>query len=171
MEYNGVRKVYEIKLSEKELKELIEKYFKEKTNKEVKFTTKTTREQEGSYCRECEYAKTRYFLEQEINIAGLTKLAKLELSEEEIKGILKEMLKQYEITYISFKSTFEYQTQYEFKTPVFKEVKICFTEEKKQSKGFNSILGIQETSQERPQSMYDKNIGGQNEDWSLRRKF
>ena len=52
MEYNGVRKVYEIKLSAKELKELIEKYFKEKTNKEVKFTTKTTREQEGSYERE-----------------------------------------------------------------------------------------------------------------------
>ena len=152
MEYNGVKKVYVIKLSPKELKELIEKYFKEKTNKEVKFITKTTREQEGSYCRESEYAKTRYFLEQEINIIGLTKLAKLELSEEEIKSILKEILNQFEITYISFKSTFEYQTQYEFKTPVFQEVKICFTEEKKQS-------------------MYDKNIGGQNEDWSLRRKF
>mgnify|MGYP003290704519 CR=1 FL=1 len=167
MEYNGVRKVYEIKLSPKELKELIEKHFKEKINKEVKFTTKTTIEQEGSYCRESEYAKTRYFLEQEINIAELTKLAKLELSEEEIKGILKDILKQYEITYISFKSTFEYQTQYEFKTPVFKEVKICFTKEKEKLKGFKS----KETPQERAQSIYDKNKGGYYEDWNLCRKF
>ena len=44
MEYNGVRKVFEITISKEELKQLIEKYFLEKTNKKVIFTTRTTTE-------------------------------------------------------------------------------------------------------------------------------
>lgn len=173
MEYKGVQKVYSISFNEKELKQIIEKYFLDKTNKEVKFTTKTTKETQGYFANESEYAKTRYYLEQEVLIAGITKKAKMELSEDDIKQVLKDALTQYEITYISFKSGFDYQTQYEFKTPVFKEVKVHFVQrEKEQTQGFNSILNITDTPQDRPQSMYDpRNTGGHYEDWSLRRKF
>ena len=38
------------------------KTFRDKTGKKVMFSTKTTSEREGSYCRESEYAKTRYYL-------------------------------------------------------------------------------------------------------------
>lgn len=146
MEYNGVRKVFEITISKEELKQLIEKYFLEKTNKKVTFSTRTTTEREGAYCRESEYAKTRYFLEQEVEIVGLIKQATLELTEEEIKQMLKEIFKEYDVTYISFKSKFEHKYQYEFKEPIFEGVHIYYAEKEKEK-------------------------GDNDEDWSLRRKF
>ena len=118
----------------------------EKTNKKVTFSTRTTTEREGAYCRESEYAKTRYFLEQEVEIVGLIKQATLELTEEEIKQMLKEIFKEYDVTYISFKSKFEHKYQYEFKEPIFEGVHIYYAEKEKEK-------------------------GDNDEDWSLRRKF
>ena len=160
-------------INSKWIKTNIRKILFKKTNKEIKFTTKTAKETQGYFGNESEYAKTRYYLEQEIQIINITKIAKLELTEEEIKKILKEILTQYEITYISFKSGFEYQSQYEFKSPVFKEVKIHFVQkEQNQTQGFGSTLNMVDTSHQRAQSMHDpRNTGGHYEDWSLRRKF
>lgn len=171
MEYKGVQKVNSFTLNNNELKQVIEKYFLDKTNQEVKFITKSKKEIQGYFGNESEYAKTRYFIEQDVSILGITKKAEIELSEEDIKQILKEALPEYEITYVSFKSGFNYETIHEIKTPVFREVRVHFIQ-KEQIKGFNSILDITDVPEKRPQSMYDpKNPGGYYEDWSLRRKF
>lgn len=145
MEYNGVRKVYQIVIDPQELKLLLEKYFQDKTNKKVNFNTKTTTEING-YFTQTEYAKTRYFLEQEVEVVGLIKQATIELTEEDIKNMLKEIYSEYDITYVSFKSKFEHKYQYEFKEPIFESVHIYYAEK-------------------------EKGKGDNNEDWSLRRKF
>ena len=54
--------------------------------------------------------------------------------------------KEYDVTYISFKSKFEHKYQYEFKEPVFEGVHVYYAEKEKEK-------------------------GDNNEDWSLRRKF
>ena len=77
---------------------------------------------------------------------GLIKQATLELTEEEIKQMLKEIFQEYDVTYISFKSKFEHKYQYEFKEPVFEGVHVYYAEKEKEK-------------------------GDNNEDWSLRRKF
>ena len=173
MEYKGVQKVNSFSLNNNELKQVIEKYFLDKINKKVKFITKSKKEIQSYFGNESEYAKTRYYLEQDILILGITKKAEIELSEEDIKQILKNALPQYEITYVSFKSGFNYETIYDVKIPVFREVKVHFIQkEKEQTNGSNSILDITDVPEKREQSMYEpKNPGGYYEDWSLRRKF
>lgn len=145
MEYNGVRKVYQIVVTKEELKLLLEKYFQDKTNKKVNFNTKTSTEING-YFTQTEYAKTRYFLEQEVEVVGLIKRATIELTEEDIKNMLKEIFSEYDVTYVSFKSKFEHKYQYEFKEPIFEGVHIYYAEK-------------------------EKGKGDNDEDWSLRRKF
>lgn len=145
MEYNGAKKVYQIVVNPEELKLLLEKYFHEKTNKKVIFKTKTTTEF-GGYFTQSEYAKTRFYLEQEVQVVGLIKKATIELTEEDIKTILKEIFDSYDVTYISFKSEFEHKHPYEFKEAIFEGVHVYYAEKEKKK-------------------------GDNNEDWSLRRKF
>ena len=75
MEYKGVQKVNSFSLNNNELKQVIEKYFLDKTNQEVKFITKSKKEIQGYFSNESEYAKTRYFIEQDVSILGITKKA------------------------------------------------------------------------------------------------
>lgn len=171
MNNQGVQKVYEIKLTENELKQVIEKYIKEQTNNIIKLIIVTKKEIQF-YGYETEYAKTHYYFEKEINILGLTKLARLEITEEEIKEILKNILKDYEIININFESGFEHQTQYEFATPVFKKVKILFKEKNIAHNTINHNQEIDEIPTKNEESKYNpKNTGGYYEDWSLCRKF
>lgn len=169
MEYNGVKKIYEIKLTEEELKKILEEYFKQKNITEGKLIIKTTKETVGYYGKEDEIAKTRFYIENDIQFLNITKKAKIELSEEEIKSMLMEILSMYNITYISFKTGFEYRYQYEFKEPVFQGVNIHFYKKEKQNNNesiYDSPLIHADLSP------YDPlNKGGYYEDWSLRRKF
>lgn len=164
-----MKKNYEVELTEQDLKQIIEKYFEEKENIHIKFESKTTREYTGFH--EQEIAMTKYYCESEIQIMGINKKAKFELSEEDIKSILREVFDKYELQSIKFQSKIEVQDYTLPNRAIFNGIKITLKEkEQKQTRGFNSILDISDTPQERPQSMYDpRNTGGYYEDWGLRR--
>ena len=80
---------YEIELTPKEIKEIMETYLKQKYKEEISFEIKTTKEYTGFH--EQEVAVTKYYGVKNIQILGLTKLSKFEITESDIKGILQEI--------------------------------------------------------------------------------
>lgn len=152
---------YEIEFTPKEIKEIMESYFKEKYNETISFEIKTTKEYTGFH--EQEVVVTKYYGIKKIEIVRLSKTAKFELSESDIKNILEEIFDKYNIVNITFLNDLEVQDYTLPNKAVFKGIKIRL---KMKEKGYNIADDIDN------QSMYNpKNEGGYYEDWSLRRKF
>lgn len=152
---------YEIEFTPKEIKEIMESYFKEKYNETISFEIKTTKEYTGFH--EQEVVVTKYYGIKKIEIVRLSKTAKFELSESDIKNILEEIFDKYNIVNITFLNDLEVQDYTLPNKAVFKGIKIKL---KMKEKGYNIADDIDN------QSMYNpKNEGGYYEDWSLRRKF
>ena len=150
---------YEIEFTPKEIKEIMESYFKEKYNETISFEIKTTKEYTGFH--EQEVAVTKYYGIKKIEIVRLNKTAKFELSESDIKNILEEIFDKYNIVKITFLNDLEVQDYTLPNKALFKGIKIKL---KMKEKGYNIADDIDN------QSMYDpKNEGGYYEDWSLRR--
>ena len=152
---------YEIEFTPKEIKEIMESYFKEKYNETISFEIKTTKEYTGFH--EQEVVVTKYYGIKKIEIVRLSKTAKFELSESDIKNILEEIFDKYNIVNITFLNDLEVQDYTLPNKAVFKGIKIKL---EMKEKGYNVADDIDNPS------MYDpKNEGGYYEDWSLRRKF
>lgn len=160
---------YEIEFTSKEIKEIMEAYFKQKYKEEIIFEIKTTREYTGFH--EQEVAVTKYYGIKNIEIVGLNKTAKFELTESDIKSILQEIFKKYDLVNITFQNKLEVLDYTVPNKAVFKGIKIKLKlKEQEHIKEYNEIIDVSEPSTQQEQSMYDpSNKGGYYEDWSLRR--
>lgn len=158
---------YEIEFTPKEIKEIMESYYKEKYNEEITFEIKTTREYTGFH--EQEVAITKYYGIKNIKIVGLNKTAKFELTESDIKRILQEIFKKYDLVNITFQNELENLDYTLPSKAVFKGIKIK-VKLKENQKREDAIIDDFESSFQKEQSMYDPlNEGGYYENWSLRR--
>lgn len=136
---------YEIELTPKEIKEIMETYLKQKYKEEISFEIKTTKEYTGFH--EQEVAVTKYYGVKNIQILSLTKSSKFEITESDIKDILKEIFDKYDLIEINFKNKIEVQDYTLPNKAVFNGIKIKLKLKENQEKS-------------------DKD-----ENWSLRRKF
>lgn len=155
---------YEIEFTKQELQEMMEVYFKEKYKENIKFEMVSKTEYTGF--QDQVIAVTKYYGIKNIEIMGIKKTAKFELSETDIKNILSDIFDKYEIAKISFESKVEYM-DYSFPNEaVFKGVKIKINLKKYENN--NRIIDLSEAPKEIPQNIYDpQNKGGYYENWSL----
>lgn len=100
----------EIKFNRKEIGDLIKKYYKEKENADVSVNIRANRECVGRY--ETMDCVVRFTIKKTINILGVEKSATITLSEEEVLGIINELLNntEYEVTSIGYDSGIHQET-------------------------------------------------------------
>ena len=157
---------YEIEFTKEELKQIIEAYFKEKYNEKIEFEIISKIEYTGFHDQQI--AVTKYYGIKNIEIVGIKKTAKFELTESNIKEILTKIFDKYEIERISFESKIEYMDYTLPDEAKFKGIKLKIKLKEQQNN--NSIINLNDSQHQRPQSMYDPtNEGGYYENWSLRR--
>lgn len=89
----------EIKFKKKELCDLIEKYYREIKNTDAKVSISTKREPTGRF--EIMSTVTRVEVTKKVNVLGIEKSTKEQISEEVIVGILNELLKTSEYLVLS----------------------------------------------------------------------
>ena len=155
---------YEIEFTRQELKEIMEVYFKEKYNENIEFEIVSKTEYTGFHDQVI--AVTKYYGIKNIEIIGIKKTAKFELSETDVKNIISEIFDKYEIVKISFESKVEFMDYSLPSEAVFKGVKLKIS--LKKEKNNNRIIDISDAPTEIQRSMYDpKNEGGYYENWSL----
>jgi len=112
-----------VQIGKEELKKLIESYYLNAYGTKVEFKVKSEITYSGY--RECyREGKTKFYCESSVNIGNLTKKGTFELSEEEIKEILKMLISDFDIDSIKLKTDIDYVGIYEEQQAVFKGAEV-----------------------------------------------